>query len=425
MINYKMIEIFTSENVRWNHKPLAVAVMEAVGKLKTASRCMITRAVAGSYENGEMSTSRVEVLSYRMPLKIEILMPENELPLLLPELESMVVDGIITVRDSQMVSHKTEKHLIPRHLKVMDVMTLEPKTVFEDTRVSEVVRLLLSYDLNSIPVVNHDRSPVGIITQTDLIQRADMPLRLGLLGQFGDETIDELLKNLEQKPASALMSSPVFSIDEGAQLDQAIAVMLKKKVKRLLAVNKENRLTGLLSIYDVFQTITNKSPDIRNFHRQVVVTNIRLVRDAMLSDQCTVAGDAPIEEVIRVIDASPLQRVAVVNKEGGLAGIIFDHDLLALFSGHHDTLWEHLLGQLTFTGIGRMYKQKLALHHKKTAAEIMRTNLITICEDEPIESAIRLIAENGIRYLPVLDAGGSFRGMVSRDELLRAALRTS
>jgi CBS domain-containing protein len=420
MINYKIIEIFTSEEVRWKHKPLVAAVMEAVRKLKTASRCLVTRGSAGSYENGEISTSRVEVLSYRMPLKIEILIPENELPLLLPDLEAMVIDGIITVRDAAMVSHKTEKHLIPRHLNVKDVMTKEPKTVFPDTGIGDLVRLLLSADLTSVPVVNRENKPVGIITQTDLIKRAAMPIRLGLLGKFDDTSIREMIGSLEPKAASAIMSSPPLTIDEDDLLEHAVAVMLKKKIKRLLVINKERCMTGILSIYDVFQTITSRSPDIRNFHARVVVTNVRLVRDATFIDRGTVTGDTPIEEVIRIIDASPLQRVAVVNPDGTLAGIVFDHDLLGIFTERKNGLWEHLLGNLTFTEIGRVYKAKVALQHKKIAAEIMRTDLVTISEDEPIESAVRLIAGKGIRYLPVLDAGARFRGMVSRDDLLRA-----
>jgi CBS domain-containing protein len=52
----------------------------------------------------------------------------------------------------------------------------------------------------------------------------------------------------------------------------------------------------------------------------------------------------------------------------------------------------------------------------------MRTGLITVTEETRIEDAIRLMTQHGIKRLPVVDESGVFRGMVSRDSLLRAGL---
>jgi len=39
-----------------------------------------------------------------------------------------------------------------------------------------------------------------------------------------------------------------------------------------------------------------------------------------------------------------------------------------------------------------------------------------------IDEAIKLMTEKGIKRLPVLDADGRFKGLVSRDSLLRAGM---
>ncbi len=72
MQQYKVIEIFTSEEVRWRGNSLYDAIIQFVHDLKIAARCMVTRGIAGSYESGEMATGRLEVLSYNMPMRITI-----------------------------------------------------------------------------------------------------------------------------------------------------------------------------------------------------------------------------------------------------------------------------------------------------------------------------------------------------------------
>ena len=49
----------------------------------------------------------------------------------------------------------------------------------------------------------------------------------------------------------------------------------------------------------------------------------------------------------------------------------------------------------------------------------MNTNIVTVHEDSPIDEAIRLMTEKALKRLPVLDFEGKFKGMISRDSLLR------
>ena len=55
----------------------------------------------------------------------------------------------------------------------------------------------------------------------------------------------------------------------------------------------------------------------------------------------------------------------------------------------------------------------------------MIRDVVTVCEDTPIAEAIRLMVEKGLKRLPVLDAQGLFKGMVSRDSLLRTGFAGS
>ena len=75
---YNIIEIFIGEEARWQGQPLATAMVQLVHDLKIAARCMVTRGIEGAYENGEIATGRIEVLSYNLPVRITIIAPAVE-----------------------------------------------------------------------------------------------------------------------------------------------------------------------------------------------------------------------------------------------------------------------------------------------------------------------------------------------------------
>ena len=72
MLRYKVIEIFTSEEARWHGQPLYDAVVGFVREQKMAARCLVTRATDGCYENGEIASRKIEILSFNMPLRIDL-----------------------------------------------------------------------------------------------------------------------------------------------------------------------------------------------------------------------------------------------------------------------------------------------------------------------------------------------------------------
>jgi CBS domain-containing protein len=421
-MNYKAIEVYTSEDVRWRGKPVFDAILAFVRGLKVAARCTVTRGIAGCYENGEVATSKLEILSFKMPLKIEIVLPVSEMQRVLPTVQEMVVDGIVSVSDLNVVSHRTRKHLIPRHLRVRDVMTPSPERVSVTTSASDCVRTLLSGEFNSLPVVDDLDRPIGIITQGDLISRGGMPVRLGLMEQMGQENLDAVLREMANTPAKQVMTSPVVTISEDKPLSEAVDQMLKNKLKRLPVVDAGGKLVGVLARLDVFRTITTEMPDWKAMQAgNVVLADVRVVRDILRPTQ-TVLPEATLEEVMRVIDSSDIQRVAVVADSGKFLGLISDHDLLRLFSGHKVGIWDRIASKLTFTDMGQRHKAVVEEARKRTAGEIMKTDLIVVGPDTPIDEAIRLMTAHEIKRLPVVDPDGAFLGMVSRDSLLRAAI---
>ncbi len=423
MMNYRVIEIFTSENSRWKGKPLHEALLSLVQERKLAARCIMTRGLAGCYENGDVATWRIEILSFNMPLKIEIVLPASQAESLLPAVQEMVLDGVVGIHDLSVVSHRTQKHLVPAHLLVRDVMTPRPQTVSPGATATEIVRLLLSADFNGVPVVDDAARPIGIITQGDLIARAGMPVRLGLLGAMSQTNLDTVLQNLQARTAADIMTRPVVTIAEDQPLTAAVDLMLARSLKRVPVVDAAGRVCGILARWDIFHTITTQTPDWKGMQEhKIVLAEAKTVQDIMQRETHTVLSSATLEEVMRIIDSNGLQRVAVVDEAARLLGMISDHDLLRLFSGHKIGVWDRIASKLTFTEMGKRHKAVMDEAQKRTAGEIMKTDLVTVQEDALIEEAIRLMTTHKIKRLPVIDRDTEFKGMVSRDSLLRAGM---
>lgn len=419
-LKYNVIEIFTSEEARYHGKPLHSAIVQYVSSLKIAARCIVSKGMEGCYENGEIATSNVLILSLNMPLKIEIILPAPEIDSVLPTIEDMVSEGIVVVEDMVIRCHKAKKRLIPRQIRVKDVMTPSPKHIHPSASVSDVIRLLLSSDFNGVPVIDDNDNPIGIITQSDLIARAEMPVRVGLLKEFEHDKVNSLLGSLKQKTAQEIMTQPVITIQEDKQLTEAVNIMLKKGLKRLPVTDTQGKLVGMVARVDVFRTITKESPDWKVLRQQYLnVTNFRLVRDVMRQDSHTVLPDTPIHEIVKIIDENDLHRVAVVDADGRLLGIISDKDLLAAFSGHHAGIWDYLVGKLSFTETGRKHKELYEQLRARTALDVMKRNPVTATEETSIDEAIRIMTEHQIKRLPIVDENGKFKGMISRDSLLR------
>ena len=222
-------------------------------------------------------------------------------------------------------------------------MTPNPVCVPLSEPADQVMKALLSATFTGLPVVDSENRPVGVVSQSDLIYRAGMPVRLALMAQSDPERLKTVVKGLATKTAQDIMTGPAVTIEENDPLTQAVNAMVKNKVKRLPVVNGEGFLTGIVSRLDIFQTITQKAPDWERLrHHHVLVENSHYVSDIMRRDTHTVTPDTPVNEVLTIIDDNDIQRVAVVDSDGRLLGLISDRTLLSAFSEKMPGVWEVL-----------------------------------------------------------------------------------
>jgi CBS-domain-containing membrane protein len=419
-MSYSIICIYASEDARWQGKPLPEALMHLLGQSGLPARCLVTKAIAGSYEDGEMASARVEVLSFNMPLKIEIVLPSPEVAELLPRVTEMVGQGIVGITEMRMVSHKVRQHLIPRHLMVRDVMTPDPQRALADWPLSQALAVLLSHDFSGLPVVDQQDHPVGMLTDGDLVYRAGIPLRVRLMSQFSDQEIGPLKQSLVGQPVSGIMTSPVVTVRRDQHLSEAVDAMLQHGLRRLPVVDDDGVLQGILSRVDIFKAISQHAPDSRDLARKgIAIANPRRAGDIMLKNIPTVAPDTPLKQVIELLGNSAVERVAVLDPEGRLLGLISDQAMLGAFSEHKEGLWAYLMRKISPPDDDHRHSEMIRHYRATQAGQVMDRDFASVNEDTPLEEAARLLTEKRIKRLPVLDPRGRLRGMLSREALLR------
>jgi CBS domain-containing protein len=421
MLDYKAIEIFTNEAARCGSKPVVEAVLQYVHDLNIAARCIVTRGISGCYENGEVATRRLKVLSFNLPVQIYIVVPSAETQRIFDGLTGMIRDGIVALQDLNVISRRTQKTFFRRHLKVRDVMTHEPKYVKALTPLSDTTRLLLSSIFTGLPVLDDQQRPIGVITQGDLIRNGGLPLRLSLLAESDQHHSEAVFHQLASRHAGEVMTSPVVMTSADRSLTEAVDLMLTKDVKRLPVVDSHGGLIGMLSRLDIFRTVMCEAPDWTAFQaKRIELGTLKRVCDILRRDMHCVLPDTTLEKVIQIIDTNDIQRVAVVDPDGKLLGLISDRDLLRFFKPKQEGIW-HLLSKIKYAFLQEDafrtdFKQCLA---DTRADTVMTSDLITVHEEMPIEAAIGLMIEKGLKRLPAVDAAGRFQGMISRDSLLR------
>lgn len=418
MLHYKSIEILTDEDARYGRKSVTDAVIDYIRGLKIAARCVVTRGIAGCDESGAVATTRVEVLSSNLPIRIAIILPAATLGQVLQGLDERVSRGIITVHDLQMARYKTTRTLFPPQLTVRDAMTPAPARIAPERPASEAARLLLSSIFTSLPVVDRLDRPIGIITQGDLIHKGGLPVRLGLLAATDQERIETLMHALDQHTVAELMTQPAVTLTEGQPLLDAVDLLLSNHLKRLPVTGKDGQLVGMLSRLDILTTVMRETPDWSAFQAQAIsVANRRCVGDITRRDTYTVLPETTVDTILQLISRNDIQQVAVVNGQGILIGMVADSDLLRFFLPKPAGL------RSLFAQLGRSLHaddaQKPQVSADSTARDIMRTDMPTIREQASIEDAIGLMIEQRLKRLPVIDDQGRFQGMISRESLLR------
>src|SRR6187455_916208 len=115
-------------------------------------------------------------------------------------------------------------------------MIVNPITLSPSNRIYEALDLMKNYRISGVPITDDGSKEgrlVGILTNRDL--------------RF--ET------NVDRPISEVMTTSPLFTVAVGTTLDEARTILHKHKVEKLLVVDKDYRLKGLITVKDIQKQI--------------------------------------------------------------------------------------------------------------------------------------------------------------------------
>ncbi|HXG76738.1 MAG TPA: CBS domain-containing protein [Gaiellaceae bacterium] len=141
------------------------------------------------------------------------------------------------------------------------------------------------------------------------------------------------------------------------------------------------------------------------------------IKELMTTEVVAVGPDTPLKEVASLLVEHRISGVPVVDADRRILGVVSEADILVKEQGAQPES-RRLLGWLLGGGVAD--EGKLAA---RTAGEAMTAPAITIEAEKQVSEAARLMTEEGIKRLPVVDATGRLLGIVTRSDLVRAFTR--
>jgi uncharacterized protein len=101
----KLVRIFIGESDTWHGKPLYQAIVERV-RADGFAGATVLRGVEGFGSSSRLHTSRILRLSEDLPVVIEIVDSSDRIETLLPVLDEMVGEGMVTLERVEVITYR-------------------------------------------------------------------------------------------------------------------------------------------------------------------------------------------------------------------------------------------------------------------------------------------------------------------------------
>jgi CBS domain-containing protein len=143
-------------------------------------------------------------------------------------------------------------------MKVGDVMTKLIVKVLPEANVTEAVRVMLSNHLSGLLVMNNENKLVGVVTEGDFLRRVETGTERKrapwLEFLTGPKRLAEDYVRSHGRTVGEVMSRNVITITEDTPIEDAVAIMERKKIKRLPVLDGD-KVVGVLRRSDLMRAM--------------------------------------------------------------------------------------------------------------------------------------------------------------------------
>jgi CBS domain-containing protein len=146
-------------------------------------------------------------------------------------------------------------------MRAMDVMTTDVITVKPERTVQSLATLLAERGISGAPVVDEDGHLVGLVSEGDLLHRAEIGTarrhrvrrRSWWLDHFASDAARDYVKS-HGRTVNDIMTRGVFTVTEETDLADVAALLEAKRIKRVPVV-RDDKVVGIISRANIVRAV--------------------------------------------------------------------------------------------------------------------------------------------------------------------------
>lgn len=271
-------------------------------------------------------------------------------------------------------------------MSVLDILQ-KPISILKNSTISDVIQKLLDNKLSRLIVIENGKH-IGIITEKDI----------------GIFLFTETSKyGLNSIPISKIMKPILFT--EELSPESSAKTMIEKGISSI-CIGSDAELKGIFT-----------KTDLVRYYLDNIIEEHKVV-DFMTHDYVSTHTAAPLFKVIRKMIEKRISRIIVKDQNENPVGIISFRDLFRisfeLGSEEDDS------GFTISDNIRKGFLSEEGFGNISLARDVMTKGLVTIKFNQSLSEACKLILENNVSGLVVLDGNGSIAGIISKTDIIRA-----
>jgi CBS domain-containing protein len=140
-----------------------------------------------------------------------------------------------TVRRKHIYFEKSFAYSVSVVSEIMPQKVVVTVDIKDNPSALDVAKLMAKHRIGSVLVIEGDnKKPVGIVTERDIIKK-----------------VSAQNKRADQVAVRHIMSSPLVTVKSIDSIDTAAETIAENKVKRLVVLEQDGSMVGILSISDI------------------------------------------------------------------------------------------------------------------------------------------------------------------------------
>ncbi len=249
-------------------------------------------------------------------------------------------------------------------------MIIDPITISPDQTIREALQLMARYRISGIPVTRGAKL-VGIVTNRDLRFETRMAIK-----------VSEVMTHKK------LITAP-----EGTSLEEAKAILQKNRIEKLLVVDKNFELKGLITIKDIEKKIKYPNACKDAGGRLRVGAAVGVGEDAMeRADLLVKAGvDLIVVDTAHGHSLSVLETVSKIKKDYPELELVGGN--VATAEATRDLIKAGVDGVKVGVGPGSICTTRIV-----AGAGVPQLTAVSNCAEAAAKSGVPIIADGGIKY---------------------------